>query len=81
MKAYSDEILTGMKQADFQSLLLKNGKSSKDDSCVEVHIWGPISNKTIGQVITKKIKKKKTRILIKAATEKFRKLGVAVIVL
>ncbi len=66
-------------QRDFPNLLLKNGTGTGDDDFIEVHIYGPISVRTMERV-TIKAKKKKRRgyaVRVKALREKLANYGVA----
>jgi len=56
-------------------VLLRQGAKSEDDEFVEVHIWGPVTARTIEQV-TLTVKKKTPRSIYKALKEKLVKAGV-----
>ncbi|MCA9640917.1 MAG: hypothetical protein KC492_09485, partial [Myxococcales bacterium] len=38
-------------EADFSSLLLRSGKTPQEDDFVEVHVWGPITIRTVEKVV------------------------------
>ena len=47
-----------MPEADFPSILLGAGASSETDVFVEVHIWGPMSLRTVEQILMPKPRSK-----------------------
>jgi len=61
----------------FARILLKEGKTSEEDSFVEVHIWGPMTARTIERVIVNKPKRRADRVILKSLYEKLLKVGVA----
>lgn len=73
------------KSADYSYLLLNQGASSSDDEFAEVHIFGPMTIRTIGEVSFKplssgldKRKKKVKNAQIAGIKEKLAKYGVTV---
>jgi hypothetical protein len=67
------------KQASaFSGLLLQQGATSEEDEFVEVHIWGPMTVRTIGEVAFKPRAKRAQRAIIKALGERLVKFGVRI---
>jgi hypothetical protein len=62
----------------FSGLLLQQGATSEEDEFVEVHIWGPMTVRTIGEVAFKPRAKRAPRAIIKALGEKLVKAGVRI---
>ncbi len=44
-------------EADFPRLLLRPGKTTADDDFVEVHVWGPITIRTIEKIVLLDVEK------------------------
>src|SRR5215204_2199269 len=75
----SSEIDTTTTTAEYLSILLKQGATSKEDECVEVHIFGPMTIWTIEEVTFKATIKNRAELAkIKGIKEKLRKYGVKV---
>lgn len=62
----------------YSALLLRQGSTSEDDDFVEVHIWGPMTIRTVEEVIPNPRLKRPPRAVNKANKERLRKFGVAV---
>lgn len=71
----------GMNLASFQKILLEEGKTSATDSFIEVHVWGPISIRTIKKMIMRKPKGRVNKLFAKATLEKLKALGIAAIII
>jgi hypothetical protein len=61
----------GIPESQFSSILLRTGTSSEEDEFVEVHIWGPMSLRTVERILVatpprKKAHRKSLRDRIKA---------------
>lgn len=74
----ASKITTSTKPLSFPALLLKEGMTSEDDDFVEVHIWGPMTSRTIERVALASKMTKAERPIAKAIREKLNKIGVAV---
>ena len=72
----SDSIDTATKADEYSDLLLKQGATSEEDKFVEVHIFGPMTVRTIERVVFDLHKKTASRARIKALEEKLKKAGV-----
>lgn len=57
----------------FAGILLRNGKDSGSDDYVEVHIWGPISVRSLVKIIVHKANPLRSRKGMKALDEKLNK--------
>jgi hypothetical protein len=67
------------KADEYCDLLLKQGANSEEDEFVEVHIYGPMTARTIERVrFSQRRKSKYSGIISKAIKQKLAKLGVAV---
>jgi hypothetical protein len=64
--------------AQYSNVLLHQGVTSKEDDFIEVHIWGPMTVRTIAQVVFTPTSDPASRVIIKALTEKLLKTGVVV---
>jgi hypothetical protein len=61
---------------EYSALLLRQGATSEGDEFVEVHIYGPITARTIEQVIiSPRIKRRPRDTIIKSVKEKLEKVG------
>lgn len=58
---------------EFSYLLLHPGRSSKEDSFVEVHVWGPMTIRTIGRILVGKQRRQAAR---KALRDRLKGFGV-----
>jgi hypothetical protein len=63
--------------ADFPRILLKQGASSLDDEFVEVHILGPMTIRTLSEVMVHKNPQRKRQAKLNALREKLAKWNVA----
>lgn len=67
------------KPDEYSSILLRQGKTSDDDEFVEVHIWGPMTIRTIQEVFFFTGRKHKlSSIINKANKERLKKWGIDV---
>jgi hypothetical protein len=64
--------------SQYPGLLLHQGLTSKEDSFVEVHIWGPMTIRTVEQVIFSPTTDPAQIVLFKSLKEKLQKAGVRV---
>ncbi len=64
--------------SQYPGLLLHQGLTSKEDDFVEVHIWGPMTIRTVEQVIFSPSTDPAQNVIIKALKEKLQKAGVRV---
>jgi hypothetical protein len=64
--------------SDYVSVLLKEGLRSENDEFVEVHIWGPLTVRTIERVHILPKRKKASQVISKAIKEKLIKFGATV---
>jgi hypothetical protein len=62
----------------YPELLMRPGATTGDDDFVEVHIYGPMTCRTMEQVTIKRRKRAPSRSIIKALSEGFVKVGVIV---
>lgn len=54
-------IYPGTSQTRFAQLLLNTGKTSKGDRFVEVHVWGPMTIRSIERILVKKLRRQASR--------------------
>jgi hypothetical protein len=59
-------------------LLVRQGRTSEEDDFIEVHIWGPMTIRTIEQVNFSPKKETPRQVIMKALKEKLSKAGVKV---
>jgi hypothetical protein len=62
----------------YSGLLLRQGPTSDEDDFVEVHIWGPMTIRTIEEVIPNPRLRRPPRALNRANKERLKKFGVKV---
>ena len=74
----SRKIAATTRADQYANLLLHQGISSKDDDFVEVHIWGPMTIRTVDQIVFAPSADPAKNVIIKALTEKLLKAGVKV---
>jgi hypothetical protein len=60
----------------FPGLLLRNGPSSVEDEFVEVHVYGPITVRTVGKVVVQKPTELSILVKVEALGEMLTKYGV-----
>ncbi|MGI0014715.1 MAG: hypothetical protein ACREBU_14930 [Nitrososphaera sp.] len=63
--------------ADFSELLLRQGATSAEDEFIEVHIFGPMTIRTIERVVVKRKKRQPRRAILLALREKLAQFCVA----
>ena len=69
-----DEISLGTNPEDFSGKLLRQGKTSEDDEFVEVHIYGPMTARTLERVVVPG--KSKSKAKLRALEKKLDEAGV-----
>jgi hypothetical protein len=57
----------------FSHLLMHPGRSSKEDCFVEVHVWGPMTIRTIGRILVRRQRRRASR---KALRDRLKAFGV-----
>jgi hypothetical protein len=62
----------------FPHLLLSQGETSADDDFIEVHIWGPVSARTLECVNVTSVTRDGTLAILEALREKLGRLGIPV---
>jgi hypothetical protein len=63
----------------YSGLLLQQGKTSEEDDFVEVHIWGPMTIRTVEEVTLNPREKRAARAITSRATrERLAKFGVII---
>lgn len=73
-----DKLGANTKRDTFPGILLREGKTSEDDSFVEVHIWGPMTARTLERVIVNRLKSRADRVIAAALRERLKKVGVTI---
>jgi hypothetical protein len=63
---------------EFPNLILKQGATSSDDEFIEVHIWGPLTRKSLERVIVIQPQRRADQVILKAQVEKLRDVDVRV---
>jgi hypothetical protein len=75
----SPKINSSMKVNEFPRVLLKEGTTTEGDEFVEVHIWGPMTIRTIERiVISPNLRGRRRDTIIKALKYKLAKYGVPI---
>jgi hypothetical protein len=69
----SDRIKPTTRREQFSHLLLHPGRSQKQDGFIEVHIWGPMTIRTIGRILVRKQRRQASR---RALRDRLRIFGV-----
>lgn len=69
----ADRIKPTIRREQFSQLLLHPGRSPKQDGFVEVHIWGPMTIRTIGRILVRKQRRQASR---RALRDRLRAFGV-----
>lgn len=57
----------------FSQLLLENGPTPEEDRFMEVHIWGPMTIRTVERILVKKLHRQASR---KSLRDRLKGLGV-----
>ena len=70
------KLAAGTKPADFATILLKKGATSLEDEFVEVHIFGPMTVRTLAKVILHKRPRRPGKAKLKALREKMARWNV-----
>jgi hypothetical protein len=60
----------------YGKILLCNGATSQYDDFIEVHIWGPVSRRTLECAIVKNPKRSAQRVMLRALQQKLREVNV-----
>jgi hypothetical protein len=63
---------------EYSEILLRQGATSIDDEFIEIHIWGPMTIRTIEQVTLNSRANRAERAIIKASKERLQQFGVKV---
>lgn len=71
-----NEIREGMGPADYAAVLIKQGATTGDDQFIEVHIWGPLTARTMEQVTINPRKISAEQVIAMALEEKLGNLSV-----
>lgn len=74
----ADEINENTQPDEYPDLLLREGATSADDKFVEVHIFGPMTVRTLRRVIVKRPNRRPGRVILRALIERLKKVGVSV---
>ena len=74
----ADKLGPNTSKGVFPRILLKEGGTSGDDSFVEVHIWGPMTCRTVKRVTVNQPKRRADRVILRALSEKLAKAGVTI---
>lgn len=74
----SNKIDATTRHEEYSAILLRQGATSADDEFVEIHIWGPMTIRTIEQVKLNSRANHAERAIIKASKERLRQFGVRV---
>ena len=61
---------------DLSGLLLRQGATSADDAFVEVHVWGPMTARTVERVIAVQSAKRRLRAVLRELRRQLQQLGV-----
>lgn len=64
--------------SQYPTLLIQEGQTSKDDNFVEVHIWGPMTARTLERVIVSESAARSGRAILGALRERLDRLGVGI---
>lgn len=62
----------------FPGLLLVNGRTREEDDCVEVHVYGALTVRTMERVTLTLPRRRRRQVLAKAAVDQLQKFGVEV---
>ncbi|MFL6273792.1 MAG: hypothetical protein ACJ74G_01170 [Blastocatellia bacterium] len=69
----------GMRPDEYSTLLLQQGATSEDDQFVEAHIYGPMTIRTVEQVVLDpRLKRHQRATILKALKEKLSQAGVPI---
>ncbi|MFN2452946.1 MAG: hypothetical protein ABR577_01865 [Pyrinomonadaceae bacterium] len=74
----SGKIDAATKYGQYSGLLLRQGATSEEDEFVEVHIWGPMTVRTIERVIFIPAKRSGRDVILKTLKDKLKKADVKV---
>ncbi|MGI8656177.1 MAG: hypothetical protein ACR2LC_13285 [Pyrinomonadaceae bacterium] len=74
----SGKIDATTKSGEYSALLLQQGATSEDDEFVEVHIWGPMTVRTIERVIFTPTKRSGREVVLKTLKIKLKEADVKV---
>lgn len=62
----------------YPDILMEEGKTSAEDSFVEVHIWGPMTKHTLKELFINNPKRKTSRAILKAMCEELKKINIQI---
>jgi hypothetical protein len=71
-----NKIQPNMPSDSFAALLLQQGTAVENDQFIEVHIWGPMTMRTVEHATIKQPQRPANRVILKALREKLQKAGV-----
>jgi hypothetical protein len=75
----ANKIQASTQVSEYEDILMTQGATSEDDDFVEVHIWGPMTARTIAEAkISPSLKPKHRNTILKAVKHKLSLLGVRV---
>jgi hypothetical protein len=60
----------------YAGILLRQGKSSEEDEFVEVHIWGPLTIRSIERVVVRKEGRNPSRAILGALRQRLERFGI-----
>ena len=72
----ADRLEPGTERSEYPRILLQNGATGDKDTFVEVHIWGPLTARSIERVVVTEPKRKGARVILRALRERLESLGV-----
>ncbi len=73
----ADQLQPDTDRDSFPGLLLAQGTTTEDDSFVEVHIWGPMTRRSLARVVmAQRPTRRGSRVMLKGLREKLAKVGV-----
>lgn len=74
----ADKLRPGTTSDAYQKILEKEGTTSADDCFVEVHIWGPMTARTVERVIVDEPKRRASRAILRGLREKLKKISIEI---
>jgi hypothetical protein len=68
---------TSATTGDFQALLLREGRTTAEDDCVEVHVWGPLTLRSCSLIrVVPRRRNAAAQAILRAVAERCAKVGV-----
>ena len=74
----ADKINIDTKSDEYVNIIMNDGAVPEDDEFIEVHIFGPMSIRTVKRVLAKSPRKNSSRIILKALKESLKKMNIEV---